>query len=436
MFTKIIVGVDGRQGGRDAIALARLLAAPGAAITLVHVHGTYRHPEQAAEPTSVWRERAEDLLEVERAAAGIEARLIAVDGPVVGKALKQLADRSGSDLLVVGSCHRGILGRVLLGDDARTAVTQAPCAVAVAPSGYQPPVRLERIGVGYDGSREANAALEIARSIARAHDARVHARAVVSLQDIPYGEPIPDGWPKIAVGLMDEKQRALSDLGDIDADATYGEPREQLAHYSRHLDLLLVGSRGYGPVDSLFEGSSSRHLARHSRCPLVVVAPSVPAMQSSSGPTIVVGYDGSAAALAALETAAREATPRGRVLIVNAFELPASSLPMPEYARRLSANHDAGLELLDDLALGAAPLAGPNYWPELLGGDPARVLAAVAGVNRADQILVGRRGDGEHVKPVGVEHRLRELTHLPVRAVPAHAPATGEPRSPAAVQHV
>ena len=95
MFTKIIVGVDGRQGGRDAIALARLLAAPGAAITLVHVHGTYRHPEQAAEPTSVWRERAEDLLEVERAAAGIEARLIAVDGPVVGKALKQLADRSG-----------------------------------------------------------------------------------------------------------------------------------------------------------------------------------------------------------------------------------------------------------------------------------------------------------------------------------------------------
>jgi nucleotide-binding universal stress UspA family protein len=434
MFSKIVVGVDGRQGGRDAIELARLLAGPGAAITLANVHGTYRHPEQAVEPTSVWRERAEDLLEVERAAAGIDAKLIAVGGPVVGTALKQLADRSESDLLVVGSCHRGILGRVLLGDDARAAVTQAPCAVAIAPTGYEPSARLERIGVGYDDSREAIAALDVARSIARARDGRVLARAVVSLHDIPYGEPIPNDWPKVAVGLMDDKQRALRGLGDIEADATYGEPDEQLAHYSEHLDLLLVGSRGYGPVDSLFEGSSSRYLARHSRCPLVVVPPLVPAVQSNSGPTIVVGYDGSPAADAALERAAREATPRGRVLVVNAFELPASKLPWPEYGRQLSAKHDAGLELLDDLALGVPPLAGPSYTPELLGGDPARVLAAVAGVNGADQILVGRRADGLHVRPAGVEHRLREFTHLPVRAVPAHDSVAAGARSPAAVQ--
>jgi nucleotide-binding universal stress UspA family protein len=73
MFNKIVVGVDGRQGGRDAIELARLLARPGATITLAHVHGSYRHPERAVEPESVWAERSEDLLEVERAAAGIDA---------------------------------------------------------------------------------------------------------------------------------------------------------------------------------------------------------------------------------------------------------------------------------------------------------------------------------------------------------------------------
>jgi|ERR1019366_10823383 hypothetical protein len=39
MFANVVVGVDGRQGGRDAIALARQLAAPDAAITLAHVYG-------------------------------------------------------------------------------------------------------------------------------------------------------------------------------------------------------------------------------------------------------------------------------------------------------------------------------------------------------------------------------------------------------------
>ena len=40
MFENILVGVDGRQGGRDAIALAKRLAAPDATITLAHVYGS------------------------------------------------------------------------------------------------------------------------------------------------------------------------------------------------------------------------------------------------------------------------------------------------------------------------------------------------------------------------------------------------------------
>ena len=39
MFDKVIVGVDGSQGGHDAIALARCLATPGAMVTFAHVYG-------------------------------------------------------------------------------------------------------------------------------------------------------------------------------------------------------------------------------------------------------------------------------------------------------------------------------------------------------------------------------------------------------------
>jgi hypothetical protein len=40
MFSNVLVGVDGRQGGRDAIALARQLAPPQASMTLAHVYGS------------------------------------------------------------------------------------------------------------------------------------------------------------------------------------------------------------------------------------------------------------------------------------------------------------------------------------------------------------------------------------------------------------
>jgi nucleotide-binding universal stress UspA family protein len=42
MFKHIVVGVDGREGGRDAVALARLLAPVGGTLTLLVV-GSSRH---------------------------------------------------------------------------------------------------------------------------------------------------------------------------------------------------------------------------------------------------------------------------------------------------------------------------------------------------------------------------------------------------------
>ena len=38
MFKNVLVGVDGRPNGRDAIALASQLADPDGKLTLAHVH--------------------------------------------------------------------------------------------------------------------------------------------------------------------------------------------------------------------------------------------------------------------------------------------------------------------------------------------------------------------------------------------------------------
>jgi nucleotide-binding universal stress UspA family protein len=46
----------------------------------------------------------------------------------------------------------------------------------------------------------------------------------------------------------------------------YGNIVDELTSYSVPLDLLIVGSRGYGPIGRLVHGSTSAHLARCARC--------------------------------------------------------------------------------------------------------------------------------------------------------------------------
>jgi nucleotide-binding universal stress UspA family protein len=64
----------------------------------------------------------------------------------------------------------------------------------------------------------------------------------------------------------------LSELGeDVEGDAVYGVPREELVRFGENLGLLLVGSRAYGPLGRLFHGGVSDYLARHAPCPLLIL---------------------------------------------------------------------------------------------------------------------------------------------------------------------
>ena len=273
MFKNAVVGIDGEQGGRDAVALARQLRGPGGRIALAHIygvglvlHGGWHHL------LSPQREVALERLERERDAASLDAQVVAFVDRSVGRGLHRLAESEVADLLVVGSCRRSLLGRVLLGSDTLFALNGAPCAVAIAPMGYAArPHEISLIGVGYDGSPESERALAAARELARQHGSRIKVRSVVSLQSVPHGEPVPENWPDLAKQLMDDELRGLRGLEDVEREATVGEPSEELAQFSEDLDVLIVGSRSYGPLGRLVNGSVSNYLAERARCPLVVL---------------------------------------------------------------------------------------------------------------------------------------------------------------------
>ena len=151
MFRNVLVGVNGEEGGRDAIALARMLVTPDGELTVAHVFGSEPHELRgwSGPPMSDSREHAREVLERACTEADLEAHIRWHAASSVGRGLHELAEITEADLLVVGSSRRGLLGRVRLGDHTRAALNGAPCAVAVAPAGYSSePSPLMRRGRG------------------------------------------------------------------------------------------------------------------------------------------------------------------------------------------------------------------------------------------------------------------------------------------------
>ena len=171
MFRQIVVGVDGRAGGRDAIALARLLVAAGGELTLAHVVSGDAHASRGARAAyeAPEAEQAEALLETVREKTGVEAHLRWRGSSSVGRGLHELCELIGADLVAVGSSRRALLGRVLIGDDTSAALNGAPCSIAIAPTNYaQQPGAMREIGVGYDGCSKSEHVLSLARMLAGA----------------------------------------------------------------------------------------------------------------------------------------------------------------------------------------------------------------------------------------------------------------------------
>jgi nucleotide-binding universal stress UspA family protein len=279
MFEKAIVGVDGRPSGRDAVALASRLVSPQGGLVLANVHAGELRPLDAVTSGRAAEERkaSHELLERERAEIEVEAELVSFLATSPGRGLHDLAEERGGDLLVVGSCSRGVVGRTMLGDDTRAALNGAPCAVAVAARGYaEHPLPLARVGVGYDGSPESEVALTAARAVAAQHRAKLVALEVVSVPTYSFTGLTPPALGDVIDALLTDAKERVGALESVEGRAVYGLAGEELAAFGDDVDLLVVGSRNYGPLRRLVLGSTSDYLERHARCSLLVLPRQAP----------------------------------------------------------------------------------------------------------------------------------------------------------------
>jgi nucleotide-binding universal stress UspA family protein len=275
--SKVLVGYDGSDGAKDAVALAKVLCGvTGASVLLVNVLPAgplpvaYQLLGYAEAPA--WKgffRAAEDQL------TGVEVAHRTYLGGSPAEVLNDLAETEEIDLVVVGSPHRGAVGRVVLGSVAEALLHGAAVAVVAAPRGYaeRPHDGFARILVGYDGGKEAAEALKRAEALAVREGRELHLLTVSTLASAAPGAfagtvppSLPDAGEVVTEGLA-----LVGDEADVHGRALHGEPARELAQWCDPEDLLVVGSRSYGPIARTLLGSVSSALIHTAPCPVLVI---------------------------------------------------------------------------------------------------------------------------------------------------------------------
>lgn len=191
--------------------------------------------------------------------------------------------------------------------------------------------------MGVDGSKGARTALACGL-----REAQLRGSAVRLVTVWPEGRALHVhdgniGQVSIAEFEQDVRSRMRAEAADVAAstgcdtvpvhlDVRHGHPAEQLIDAAGTDGLLVVGSRGRGPVGGRLLGSVSQHCAQYARGTVVVVRDEQP--PTTEGPArwqgpagrVVVGVDGSAGSLDALRFAEAEARLRdGELHVVHAW---------------------------------------------------------------------------------------------------------------------
>jgi len=184
-------------------------------------------------------------------------------------------------------------------------------------------VRAGSVVVGIDGSPSSSGALEQAVDIAAsAHRPLVLVHAVGSSEAVwtdatgHDNRPGSTGADTPAIRLLEEAgAEALGRAPDLDVQVLLrvADPRDVLLEVSRRASLLVLGSRGRGPVRSRLLGSTGVAVTRAASCPVLVVRPHHPG-RVRNGVLIGVGGDGDA--VPALEFAFAESARRRLPLTV------------------------------------------------------------------------------------------------------------------------
>jgi nucleotide-binding universal stress UspA family protein len=303
MSKPILVGYDPRAADSAPVELgAELARLTGAQLVVASVEGGAPIlPVSTPQPTVDYAvgQVDPDLLpdcgpaleqvDTKLSALGIRYECRRLRNTSAARALQTEAELDDAALLVVGSSRRAASGRVLSGSTAERLLYGSPCAVGVAPAGWKAEDwsgKPREIGVGYVDSDEGRQALESAHALARHVGAALRVVTVVRenlrarLESEPriesghFGKDVDDVEGEYKLLRERELRATIAELGDdvpVEPEVLVGDPAELLVDLTQGIDLLVCGSRGYGPLRGVLLGSVTRRVITEAHAPVIVL---------------------------------------------------------------------------------------------------------------------------------------------------------------------
>jgi nucleotide-binding universal stress UspA family protein len=263
-----------------------------------------------------------------------------------------------------------------------------------------------RVLIAIDGSPQVGAARHLVASLPWPEETRILVVGVIQPSStgatglVPYAMPETDRRA-VEAAVDGQLADAAATLGSpsrvVEARRFHGRPAsvivEQAARF--RADLVVVGSRGLGPIRSMLLGSVSAEVVDHAPCPVLVVR--TPAVGS-----IMLAVDGSVSAERALRhlcDADYLASHRVEVLSVSPL-LHGGILPPQPDTTALAGGHDRSPMTVDwhradaRAAMAADDLRreGMDARPSVAVGDAAHEIIRAAEDLQCGLIVMGSRG--------------------------------------------
>jgi nucleotide-binding universal stress UspA family protein len=288
MSGSVVIGFEGSDSGEDALALGLLLAR--ALRDRPIVAAVYPEEYESgmgrvdAEYVAHMREQADQVLARARRVVGddpaVEYRTVGSSSAAHG--LDALAEQEAATTIVIGSSTRQApLRRLFVGSTGERLLHGAGCPVAVAPRGLHQRqwTQIGTIGCAFVDTPDGRAALAGAAALAQRIPARLRVYSVVgrmaefsALAKTDSERAFSDQMRSTFRESLDRAIGELPDRLDASGELLEGDPVEVLAALDeRDTDLLVCGSRGYGPVRRVLLGGVASRLVRRAASPVLVV---------------------------------------------------------------------------------------------------------------------------------------------------------------------
>jgi nucleotide-binding universal stress UspA family protein len=207
--------------------------------------------------------------------------------------IEKAAEELPADIVVMGTHGYGGFEHLLLGSVAEKLLRRLPCPVLTVcheeGRTWEAPGLVRRILCAADLSDSSPATIAFALALAEKHQAEITLLHVVDSLPDPT-EHVYMAVPEIGPLRRDLEQRARVQLHDaVPEDArgggaitervTIGRAYKEILRIAaeQNADMIVMGTRGHGPIGRMIFGSTSHHVVRAASCPGVTIRPVRPA---------------------------------------------------------------------------------------------------------------------------------------------------------------